>query len=221
VRKSEVPVHELEFSSDVTFWTEGDATPRRTWLMPVSTPSEFVAFGAVGPSNTPRFMARGRVKEHLGDFVARMVREGSSVELDLTPPLPGHLVRRQGLGGPHENQVGEKPPPPPINGLLPTDGVAVLTPDSKRLWDGQGDATSRWVLLVPLKDTTEFAALGVLRPSTQVVFAFRGSVKERLADFLEKMTRAEATVELYARPPLPRKLVREYLRNPDGSDAAP
>jgi hypothetical protein len=113
------PFHELEFSSGVTFWPEGDASTRRTYLMPVSTPSEFLAFGVLGPSKTVVFVARGRVREDLGRFIARMAQDGASVELYARPPLPANLLNEYTKNPGHEGKEYDDPPPQPTPGAAP------------------------------------------------------------------------------------------------------
>ena len=209
------PFYELEFSSGVTFWTAGDSSTRRTYLMPVSTPSEFVAFGALGPDNTTVvFVARGRLREDLGSFIARMVQDGSSVELYVWPPLPGDLVIEYTKGPPHEGKEYDDPPNQPIPGMVPVPGeVAEYEPTGGELWTA-GDAFSRRALLTPLSNTSEFMALGVLGTEDTVYFALKGPVREELGAFIAQMTQEGAKVELYAEPPLPDTVLSRYLTEP-------
>jgi hypothetical protein len=118
--KPKLPYYELEFSSDATFWTVGDASTRRIYLMPVPIPSEFLAFGVLDPDNTAVFVARGRVREELGSFIARMVQDGARVELYAEAPLPKWLVDLYIKGPPHEGKEYEEPPPQPTPGAAPT-----------------------------------------------------------------------------------------------------
>jgi hypothetical protein len=113
VSKQEPTFHRLEFANDVTFWTEGETSKRRTFLMPLLSPSEFLAFGVLSPSDRVLFVARGRVVEDLGDFVARMLRAGASVELYAQPPLPASVWKDYVSDDPYESKNAEPPPPPP------------------------------------------------------------------------------------------------------------
>jgi hypothetical protein len=105
--------HDLEFSSGITFWTQGDAATRRVYLMPLSNPAEFLAFGVLVPPDTVLFVARGKVREHLGDFLANMERERARVELYAMPPLPRELIKRYTKDDPFEG-AEEDPPRDPI-----------------------------------------------------------------------------------------------------------
>jgi len=219
--KPKPPFYELEFSSDAPFWTGADASTRRTFLMPVSTPSEFLAFGVVGPSSQVLFVARGRVREHLGDFIARMVRDEAGVELYIRPPLPGWIIREYTSGPPHEGHEYDEPPRPPIEGLAPVSGnIGDYEASSSAPSWPEGGASSRRTLLVPLRDPAEFLALGVLGSADTVFFALRGWVKSELGDFIAQAAREGASVELYARPPLPESVVRKYLSTEEGAGNA-
>jgi hypothetical protein len=110
------PFHELEFAGSTPLFPQGDASPRRVFLMPLSNPAEFLAFGVRGPSEEVVFVARGTVREHLGGFISRMAQEGAQVELYARPPLPGHILHEYTSGGPFETQASESPPPPPDPG---------------------------------------------------------------------------------------------------------
>lgn len=124
--KPKPPYYELEFSSDATFWTEGDASSRRAWLMPVPTPSEFLAFGVLVPSKKVLFVARGRVREDLGGFIDRMVRDGATVELYARVPLPASFVNDYVKGPPYEGHEYDEPPKQDIPGMAPTPGTMTV-----------------------------------------------------------------------------------------------
>ncbi|WP_257462226.1 hypothetical protein [Archangium lipolyticum] len=89
-------------------------------------------------------------------------------------------------------------------------------------WRGVEDR-SRRVFLMPLPNPAEFVAFGVLGPSNTVLFVARGRVGERLGDFLERMKRSGAGVELYERVPLPWPLVKRYTSDDpfDGEETDP
>ena len=125
------PFYELEFSSGTTFWTEGDASSRRTYVMPIRTPSEFVAFGVLVPSKKVIFVAWGRVREDLGGFIDRMVRDGARVELYARPPLPASFVNDYAKGPPTEGQEIEHPPESSNPGLAATPGTTKTRKEKK------------------------------------------------------------------------------------------
>jgi hypothetical protein len=114
---------ELEYSGDANLWPPGDASKRRVYLMPVSTPSQFLAFGVLVPEKTAVFVGRGRLREALGSFVARMVRDGARVELYAKPPLPRWLVNHYTKGPGHEGHEYEEPPDQDIPGMAPVEGT--------------------------------------------------------------------------------------------------
>ncbi len=208
--KPQPPFYELEFSRPATFWSGGDASARRTFLMPVSTPSEFLAFGVQGETGEVHFVARGRVGDELGDFIANVVREQARVELHVWPPLPGWLLRQYVSAPPWEGHEYEEPPESPVLGLTASGVESYERLRDVTLWTA-GDALTRRVLLAPVKDPSRFLALGVLGATAQVLFALTGAVQGELGDFIARMGREEARVELYARPPLPESLLHTYL----------
>jgi hypothetical protein len=105
--------YSLEFFSDANFWTVGDASTRRTFLMPLASPGEFLAFGVLGPSNELIFVARGRVMDHLGPFLTRMKQAEATVELYARPPLPDDIIHEYTKGDGHEQKETDVPPPAP------------------------------------------------------------------------------------------------------------
>lgn len=211
--KPKSPFYNLEFDSEATFWTEGDATSRRTFLMPVTIPSEFLALGVLGTSKEACFVARGTVREHLGSFIARMERDGSSVEFYARPPLPEWLLKEYTEGPPWEGHEFEPPPPPPYLGLVSQGVDRYEHFRDADLWTA-GDALSRRAILLPVHDPAEFVAFGVVEPSEEVLFAFSGTVREQLGEFISQMVKEGARVELHARSPLPEQLLHQYLSNP-------
>lgn len=198
-------VQELEFSNDIIFWTEGAATTRRTFLMPLSNPLEFMAFGVLGVSHQLHFVAHGRVREDAGAFIDRMKQDGASVELYAQAPLSEDILRHYGVGQPYETQV-LLPPPDPNGPSRPEDILASL-------WR-EGDATTRRALLMPLSNPAEFLAFGMLSPSDTPHFVARGQVRDDLRAFIDRMVRDGAKVELYARAPLPEEVLSKYTSDP-------
>ncbi|MFP2925544.1 hypothetical protein ACLESO_10055 [Pyxidicoccus sp. 3LG] len=204
--------YNLEFFGDASFWTGAGDSPRRTFLMPLPNPAEFLAFGVVDPSSTVLFVARGRVGEHLGEFVSRMVRDGATVELYARPPLPWELVKRYIKDDPYENQETDGPRKPPVKGLvaygggadeahlLLTQQVTVTLASESLTWPAEQSCTRR-VIVMPVSAGAEFLAFGVCASPDRFVFVARGAVADKAA-FLTRMTQAGATVEHHEVAPL-------------------
>ncbi|NTX07573.1 hypothetical protein [Myxococcus sp. CA040A] len=211
-----LPVHDLENPPEAPFWTRGDASSRRVFIVPVSPPSSFVAFGALWPADLVEvlFIAQGKVEEHLGAFVERMAREDARVELCVWPPLPKEFVAQYATVPPYEGHEYEPPPGTPVRGAA---ADARVDPYSRLrgepLWAG-GDASSRYTYLAPLSDSSQFLALGVTRPSDEVVFAAKGSLVEDLGALIAHALSEQSFVELHARPPLPSEVLGRYLGPP-------
>jgi hypothetical protein len=211
--------YSLEFDSDVTFWTQGDASTRHVFLMPLRTPTEFLAFGVLAPSSQVLFVARGQVEAHLADFLARMKQAEARVELYARPPLPGDILRKYGNGDPIEQQEGEPPPPPPGGpGLVsnePTSAFSLRDLSGEALLWPEDGASTRQALFVLLPGSAEFIAFGVFQPARDARYRFRtpfvarGSVREHLGSFIARVLREGARVEFHARPPL--RPLEEYL----------
>ncbi|NOK03988.1 MULTISPECIES: hypothetical protein [Myxococcus] len=212
----QLPVYELEDALEASFGTKGDATSRRVFIVPVSQPSSFVAFGALWPSPADLvealFVAKGNLEEHLGAFVERMVREEAVVELCVYPPLPRSLVDQYASVPPYEGYEYEAPPGTPVRGM---SADASVEPYSRlrdsTLWT-RGDIASRHTYLSPLSDPSQFLALGVIAPpSTNVVFATRGSIVEDLGSLIAHVLREQSFVEMHANPPLAPEILARYL----------
>ncbi|RKG91381.1 hypothetical protein D7W82_00710 [Corallococcus sp. CA049B] len=207
--KPDLPFHDLEFSTEDHFWTGGDATTRRVYLMPVSPPSEFVAFGALVPSE-PCFVARGRVEQHLGPFIERMARDDAKVELHEWPPLPDWLVKEYASNPPWEGHEVENPTGTPVRGMVrssvdtyePVPGTPLWTP---------GEAIRRSIFITPVKDASELLALGVLTGTDTVVFSKKGTVQGALGALIAQAVNEGARVELHTWPPLPKDVLHLYL----------
>jgi len=185
-------------SSDVPFWPREDATTRRTFLMPLSNPSEFLAFGVLGPSNKVLFVTRGKVCDHLGDFTARMVRAGASVEFHARPPLPESILKEYTS---FDITEAEKPLPPSSSQEFSSEGS---------LWPEE-DTNMRQAIFVPLPSPDEFLAFGVFGESERLAFVAKGRVRDHLGYFIARMMREGARVGLYTRPPQPH--LRKYISN--------
>jgi hypothetical protein len=80
-------------------------------------------------------------------------------------------------------------------------------------WNEQ-DTTHRHVFLMPVPIPEDFVAFGVLGSQHEPHFVARGKVQAHLGDFITRMTRDKAHVELYARPPLPAWLLEKYADDP-------
>lgn len=139
---------ELEFSSrDTTFWTGSDTSGRIVYLMPLKAPSEFIAFGVLPETETLVFVAQGRVREDLGNFIEWMRRDEAKVELYARAPLPGYVLREYTKDGGFEGQIVDPPPP-----------ADVKSPDGTR----------KTALSADMKTTTrEKAPAGKSKPTDQ------------------------------------------------------
>jgi hypothetical protein len=179
--------YSLEFFSDAHFWTVGDASTRRTFLMPLATPREFLAFGVLSPSNELIFVARGRVMDHLGPFLTRMKQAEATVELYARPPLPGHIIREYTKGDGHEQKETDAPPPAPdaqgkviLSGSAPTPQRLTA---QMNLWASVSGSTRR-VLKLPIPEVKEeWLAFGLVEVDSvecleQVAFVARLKTSE-------------------------------------------
>jgi len=215
--KPKLPFHDLEFSTEERFWSGGDAATRRVYLMTVSPPSEFVAFGVLAPSQ-PCFVARGQVELHLGPFIERMERDGAKVELHEWPPLPAWLIKEYATNPPWEGHEVEDPSGTPVRGGVKRNVDTYERASGTALWT-QGGASERRTFIVPVKAPSEFLALGVLMTSDTVVFAKKGSVQQELGALIAHAVREQSRVELHAWPPLPKDVLHRYLEPASGSAA--
>jgi hypothetical protein len=212
--KPKLPFYELEFSGDAIFWTEQGAARRHVFLMPVPIPSEFVAFGVLGEKYEPHFVARGKVHAHLSDFLARMKQDGARTEIYARAPLPGWLLKKYTDDPHHEGHEHEEPPPPPVDGLVPGSTDPYERFRHSALWSAEA-STARYVFVLPIHGApSTFLALGTSGPEDRVFFALTGSVEADLGEFVTRMVKEEAQVELRARPPLPDPVLRKYLVDP-------
>jgi hypothetical protein len=111
MRQQNLPFYPLESPDEPTFWPEAQ---RRVLILPVRDFTQFLALGVLGDKETAVFAARGKILEHLGDFLARMKEEGTRVELLREPPA--HLTklwREYARDEGYESKNAEPPPPPP------------------------------------------------------------------------------------------------------------
>lgn len=204
----EPAVYNLEFTeSDAPFWADAGSAARCTFLMPLPDPSGFVAFGVVGADSTVLFVARGRVREHLGAFIAAMEGGGARVELYTRVPLPWHLVKRYTSDEPYESQETEGPKIPPVQGLVgygggAEDGAAALQEGRTAALTSQSIAwpqeltPTRHVVVMPGSGEDDFLAFGVCEAPDRFVFVARGTVSAQLGGFLDRMKLDGATVSL-------------------------
>jgi hypothetical protein len=111
MQKQDLPFYPLESPEESTFWPDAR---RRVLILPLRDATQFLAFGVMGDEETAVFIARGRIWEHLGDFMAQMKEEGASVEFPREPPA--HLTElwiEYGSDQGYESKNAEPPPPPP------------------------------------------------------------------------------------------------------------
>ena len=157
--------YSLDFSTDADFWERARDAARRTFIMPLRNPFEFLAFGVLSPSEEVLFVARGQVLHHLGAFVGRMAQAGASVELYDRVPLPGSLVERfiNGNDGPYPQNEADKPPTAPnrVGEITLRGGTPVLLSSVTQLWTIQG--TARKVIVTPVPDSSDFLAFGLVK----------------------------------------------------------
>ena len=101
----------LESPGPLTFWPDAQ---RRVLILPMRDSAQFLALGVLGEQETPVFVARGNLWEHLGDFLARMEQEGARVEfpMQLSPHLDA-LWKEYAFSDDFESKNSEPPPPPP------------------------------------------------------------------------------------------------------------
>ncbi|QRN96792.1 hypothetical protein JRI60_48760 [Archangium violaceum] len=215
-------LYNLKFSVDYPYWRGVEDRSRRVFLMPLSNPAEFVAFGVFDPSNTVLFVARGRVGERLGDFLERMKRSGADVELYERVPLPWPLVKRYTSDDPFD---GSETSPPKgstdagrisyAGGAGPSLWEAVMSvPISDGpTWPAQY-VSARKVFIMPLPGHEEFLALGVCTDVPEsgkhlFVFAARGEVAVHLDGFVARMRATGTYVGLCDWPSL--SFLQQYV----------
>ena len=210
----------LEFEIEANFWTAGDASTRRVYLMPLASSTEFLAFGVLVPSDRVLFVARGRVVDDMPFFIVQMKQAGARVELHARPPLPGHIIREYIKGHGHEQKETEAPPRVPnlVGDVEYSSGAATgsLT-SSSSLWPPSN--ADRKVLVVPVPGSQESLAFGLLRvnlPEYLWSVAFVARLGSGLQDFLTRMEEDRASVELNPTP-LPSTLQAYMQENFGGS----
>ncbi len=199
-RSPQPPFHDLEFSRNADFWAGSDASTRGAYLMPLTTPSEFLAFGVLTPSRRVHFVARGKLEDHLAAFITRMDQNGARVELYVRPPVQGSILKRYTSGPPVEGQESEEPPDPPISGLVPDAAVPYASLLGRPLWT-EGGGSTRGVVVTPTNNPAEFFAMGLVS-SSRVIFRISGSVQRDLGEFVTRMVNDRAGVELSPQPPV-------------------
>ncbi|MCP3102784.1 hypothetical protein LZ198_28295 [Myxococcus sp. K15C18031901] len=208
-----LPVYELDNPPQESFWRSASLTSRHVFIVPIVESSSFVAFGTRWPSSLVEvcFVARGKVEEHLGDFVARMTRDEAQVELCLWPPLPKALVEQFGTIPPYEGHEYEPPSGTPVRGATTTSNVQPYSRlRGTPLWTDE-DITSRYTYLAPLSDSSTFLAIGYDKSTQRVVFAAQGSLTGDLGDLIAQVVEEQSFVELHGRPPLPPGVLDLYV----------
>lgn len=93
----------IDTFAETLLWTEVHALSRLALLVPVNDPSDFLAIGMLRQPEKILFVRAGSVRDDLGAFIERMVRDGARVEFHARPPLPESLLLpflsvRQGEG---------------------------------------------------------------------------------------------------------------------------
>jgi hypothetical protein len=217
----EPAVYNLEYFGDALFWEGAGDSRRRALLMPLSNPSEFLAFGVFGSSDTVHFVARGRVREHLGDFIARMAEAAASVELYERVPLPWSLVKRYTSDDPFDGEEVTPPKESSNGGRIalpggmgaPTGNPVILSISENPIWPSPLDGATREVFIMSLPGHETFLAMGVCTPpapaQSQFVFVATGQVAGDLGDFIARMKQAGASVKLCDWPPL--SILQQYV----------
>jgi hypothetical protein len=213
--QQEPAFYNLEFYGDALFWEGAGNDTRRAFLMPLSNPAEFVAFGVFGPSKTVHFVARGRVQDHLGSFLASMQQAEAGVELYERVPLPWPLVKRYTSDDPFEGTETDPPKGTTNGGRIYYAGGAgkdqlntYLEITATPTWPSGTNLTTdtRKVFIMPLPGQGEFLALGVCSAPEQnvdrFVFMAQAGVGEHLDGFIARMKQASASVVLCDWPPL-------------------
>lgn len=218
--------YSLEFDSSTDFWAQGGDSARRTFIMPLSKPLEFLAFGVLAPSNEVLFVAHGQVARHLGDFIKSMVQAGASVELYARPPLPDSILAPYIDDGSHDQKEADEPPPPPdASGqvTMSTGGNSIMLSSQTQLWTMTG--TARRVLVTGVPESTDLVAFGMVEVNHN---EYRWSVNfvARLAsdgrgDFVARMENEGAEVQSCPPTPLP-TVWAQYMDTyfPDGEGLA-
>jgi len=196
-------LYEPESFNNANIWTQGDASTRRTVIVPLNG-DEFLGYGMLSPRNEVLFVARGRVDEHQEDFIARMEQAGARVEFRSQRPVQGVALRGKTQILPSSSKESEGPPAAPsLTGSvsLRTGSEVVLT-DEVQLWPEV--STERKVVVVPVPSSTDFIAFGLCEMNTfnsvyEVPFVVR--LPSDYRDFTLRMDREQATVTQYEVPP--------------------
>lgn len=158
--------YSLKTAGDVDFWAEAGDSARRTMIMPLSNPREFIAFGVLARSNAVLFVARGEMLAHMGPFLSRMARAGASAELYARVPLPGRIVNPYIKDDPHEQKEADRPPPAPnLTGDVTIAGEEPSTiayeGNESSLWTISGSTRRVLSTSVP-GSSTAFLAFGLV-----------------------------------------------------------
>ncbi len=188
-------LYSLEYAGNIDFWAQGGDAARQVFIMPLSSPLEFFAFGVLAPSDTVLFAARGQVLDHLGAFIARMAQAGARVEFHDRAPLPDNILAYYINGdGPYAQEPDEPPKAPNRIGVATQrtsyGGEITLSIEGNEsaLWTMEGSARRVLVTAVPNITSEEYLAFGMVEVTAYewaVNFVARlGSDRE---GFLSKM----------------------------------
>jgi hypothetical protein len=219
--------YSLKTTGDVDFWGQAGDSARRTLIMPLSNPREFIAFGVLAPSNEVPFVARGEVLAHMGPFLGRMAQAGASAELYARVPLPGSIVNRYIKDDPHDQKEADRPPPAPnLTGNVTVAGEEPSTfayeGNEGSLWTISGSTRRVLSTHVPGSNTA-FLAFGLVYVDEvdylwRVNFVAHIEDSSALSDFLAEMP---SGTTLQSTPPtaLPEEW-DDYMEDPFASSLA-
>lgn len=189
--------YSLKTVGDVDFWAQAGGTARRTLIMPLANPLEFIAFGVLAPLDQVLFVARGEMLAHLGNFLSRMAQAGASAELYTRVPLPDSIVEPYLKDDPYEQKEADRPPPSPDltgHAAIRTGGASLtmsIASNESGLWTMTGSARRVLVVAVP-GSTSASLAIGMVMVDQsdylwRVNFVAHVANGSALTDFLSKM----------------------------------
>jgi hypothetical protein len=193
---TKIVFYSLKTAGDVDFWARAGDLARRTLIMPLSNPREFIAFGVLSPSDEVLFVARGEMLAHMGHFLSRMAQAGASAELYTRVPLPGSIVNRYIRDDPHDQKEADRPPPAPnltgnvtIAGAVPP--TITIENNESSLWTISGSTRRVLVTSVPGSGTA-YLAFGMVEVDEpdylwNVNFVAHIEDSSDLTDFLNEM----------------------------------
>ena len=206
--KNSPELYSLDVSIGADFWAQAGNAARRTFLMPLSSPFDFIAFGVLAPSHELHFVDRGQVLDHLGEFIRRMTQAGASVELYARAPLPDSVLAPYIDDGPYPQKEVDQPPAAPNSigrATLSTGQEPVSLSSGSNLWSMTGSARRVLVTAVP-NVSSESLVIGMVMVD-QPDYLWRVNFVARMAgsdigSFLSRMPTG-TTAEYNPPTPLP------------------